>query len=282
MFEHPSTGNGTEGGARGREAEDQKPGLQRPLPPVSVAESSGGEQQAGENQGIRIDDPLQLGRGRVQLLHQSGQGDVEHGVGYHHQDEAQTQNGQSPPAPVMDRLVDLWLIPSEWGWINRCPHADGTSWADLLPPGWASNPDLSSLFDFTWYPTIHSQIIFPADTHWAFGHRGQALNFCCGARLPPRCNCSLPSRRTRVSCCRSERADIISDWVGKSSLRTSARSVRPRWVISIKSIRRSSGWGVLFTNSCFSSVPSSPVTVPRVTSRRSLSRVERADGPRPR
>jgi hypothetical protein len=47
-------------GSRGR-AEDDQSGDKRPAAAIAIAESSRGKQQDGEDQQVRVDDPLKLG-----------------------------------------------------------------------------------------------------------------------------------------------------------------------------------------------------------------------------
>ena len=50
-----------EGAEQRAEPEDDEAGLQRALAAEAVAERGGGEQQAGEDQAVGVDDPLDLG-----------------------------------------------------------------------------------------------------------------------------------------------------------------------------------------------------------------------------
>ena len=50
---------------------------QQPFATVAVTEAAGGQHERGEDQGVGVDDPLQLGGARAEVLGQGGQGDVE-------------------------------------------------------------------------------------------------------------------------------------------------------------------------------------------------------------
>ena len=45
-----------------------RPKVQRVLAPVAVTERSRGEQQAREDDGVRVDDPLEIGARRAELV----------------------------------------------------------------------------------------------------------------------------------------------------------------------------------------------------------------------
>ena len=49
------------GGERGADEEHEEPGLQHPFAPEPVADGAGREEQAGEHQGVGVDDPLEFG-----------------------------------------------------------------------------------------------------------------------------------------------------------------------------------------------------------------------------
>ena len=86
-------------------AEQQQPGLQRALAAEAVAERAHRQQQAGEHEQVRVDDPLQRRAGRAELLLQRGQRDVEDGVVEPDDHEAQGQHGEGLPAPgVVDGI----------------------------------------------------------------------------------------------------------------------------------------------------------------------------------
>ena len=62
------------GGQRGKtraEPEDGETECERALAAEAVAERAGGEQQTGEDEHVRVDDPLQLGAGRAEVAARS-------------------------------------------------------------------------------------------------------------------------------------------------------------------------------------------------------------------
>jgi hypothetical protein len=79
------------------QSEDGQAQHQRVLPAVLVTHGTGDEQQPGEHQGVRVDDPLQLGLGGPGAGGQVGQRDVERRHGRHHQRQRDAHAGQHPP-----------------------------------------------------------------------------------------------------------------------------------------------------------------------------------------
>ena len=76
----------------------------------AVAEAAGGEEEPGEHDRVRVDDPLQLARrgvesaGRLQL----GEGrerDVEDRVVEHEHEQAHAQDGKAEPAPAVGEVA---------------------------------------------------------------------------------------------------------------------------------------------------------------------------------
>ena len=59
------------------DAEDDQADHQRALAAEAVADAAHGEQQAGEDERVAVDDPLQLAGGGVEVAQQVGDGDVE-------------------------------------------------------------------------------------------------------------------------------------------------------------------------------------------------------------
>ena len=81
--------------------EQHQPELQRALAAEAVAEGPGREQQPGEHERVRGDDPLQLGLRRVEVARQRRQGDVEAGVADDDDHQAEAQHAERPPALVV-------------------------------------------------------------------------------------------------------------------------------------------------------------------------------------
>ena len=63
----------------GRDSEDGEPGAEPAASAVAVAQAARRQQQAGHDQGVGVDDPLQLRGVGVQFARQRGQGDVDDG-----------------------------------------------------------------------------------------------------------------------------------------------------------------------------------------------------------
>ena len=82
--------------------EDDEPRLQRTLAAEPVAQRTGGEQEAGEDEGVARDHPLELGVGGRELAREVRQRDVQAGVADDDEHEAQAQDREGPPATVVD------------------------------------------------------------------------------------------------------------------------------------------------------------------------------------
>ena len=85
------------------DGEDDDAGAQRQLAAEAVAEAAGGEQQAGEHEGVAVDDPLDLAVGRPELVDQLGDRHVEDRVVHHDDQQADAQRAEGEPAPGVDR-----------------------------------------------------------------------------------------------------------------------------------------------------------------------------------
>jgi hypothetical protein len=118
-------------GHRGQEGggpEHDQPELQRTLAPEAVAEGAGRKEQAGEDDGVGVDDPLELGLGGVQVLEELGQGDVERAVAHHHQHQAQAEDTEDLPAARVHGGVDargrggVTILTAGDGVITRGDH----------------------------------------------------------------------------------------------------------------------------------------------------------------
>ena len=91
-------GRGAEGGERGEQAEADH---QHPLAPDAVAEAAGGHQQAGEDEDVGVDDPLQLAGRGAELGGQRRQGDVDDRAVEHDDQDRRAEHGEDqPPSPV--------------------------------------------------------------------------------------------------------------------------------------------------------------------------------------
>ena len=85
------------------DGEDREPGAERPLAPDSVREAAGDEHQPAEHERVRVDDPLQLAIGRVQVAHERRQRDVEDGAIERDDQQRHAQDGEREPAAVARR-----------------------------------------------------------------------------------------------------------------------------------------------------------------------------------
>ena len=89
------------------DAEDGEADREEAVPAEPVAEASGGEQQTGEDEGVGVDDPLELAGGRAEAafarrVGQRRQRDVEDRVVEDDHDEADAQHEQRQPPSAID------------------------------------------------------------------------------------------------------------------------------------------------------------------------------------
>ncbi len=67
-----------------------RPAMKIRFRPIKIAQRAAGEHEAGQQQGERIDDPLQTGEARAELALDGGQGQVDDRVVQHHHEQAET------------------------------------------------------------------------------------------------------------------------------------------------------------------------------------------------
>ena len=91
--------------------EAHQPDLQGALASVPVAQAPPHQQQRREDEGVSVDDPLQVAGRRVELLADRGEGDVDDRVVDEREKNAQAQDGEYRPPPGMDPV----------GAGRRCP-----------------------------------------------------------------------------------------------------------------------------------------------------------------
>jgi hypothetical protein len=98
-------------GPRARPRGERRPGpeqeeadLQRPLAAEAVADRTGGQEQAGEDEHVAVEDPLQVARAGREIPAQARDRDVEDGVVQADHQQAQAQHGQRPPPPAIDQI----------------------------------------------------------------------------------------------------------------------------------------------------------------------------------
>ena len=83
-------------------AEHAEPAEEGPLAPEPVAEGPGGQEQPGEHEGVRVDDPVELGGGGAQVLLQAGGRHVEGRDRHDDEDEGQAHDPEEEPAATVD------------------------------------------------------------------------------------------------------------------------------------------------------------------------------------
>ena len=76
------------------QAEDHEAELQRALAAEPVAEGTGGQQDAGEDEGVGVDDPLQLGARGAEALLDARDGDVQRADRHHDHHEADAERAR--------------------------------------------------------------------------------------------------------------------------------------------------------------------------------------------
>ena len=91
----------------GRESsEGEDADLEGTLSSVAVPEAAADEQESGEHQRIRVDDPLQLAVRGVELLADPGQRHVHDRVVNHGKEHAEAQDAENDPAPAEDCVIE--------------------------------------------------------------------------------------------------------------------------------------------------------------------------------
>ena len=106
------------------EDEEQQAGHENPPPAQQIGDRAGREQQRGERQRVRVDDPLQILEARAQVALDARQGDVhDRDVEQQHEDR-QAHHQQRPPFRCHGSTVrNAVLTPS-----GRCSAAAPSSW----------------------------------------------------------------------------------------------------------------------------------------------------------
>ena len=71
-----------------------QPGEQRAAPPVAVTEGAGEQEEAGEHQRVRVDDPLELAEVRVEVAREGRERDVDDRVIDDDREQARAEHGE--------------------------------------------------------------------------------------------------------------------------------------------------------------------------------------------
>ena len=93
-------------------AKRHQPDLEGALAPVPVAQAPPHQQQRREDEGVSVDDPLQVAGRRMELLADRGEGDVDDRVVDKREENAQAQDGEYRPPPGMHPVGAGWRCPS--------------------------------------------------------------------------------------------------------------------------------------------------------------------------
>ena len=95
------------GGRSGPEYDEAH--LERALASVTVAERTHGEKESAEDDGVGVDDPLEVHGRCTECAHERGKRDGQRGIGYHDDDQGEIQHAQRPPTLPVD--VRSYAIP---------------------------------------------------------------------------------------------------------------------------------------------------------------------------
>ena len=101
-------------------AEQHDAGLHEALAAEPIAEGAGGEEHAGEDQRVGVDDPLLLAVGQAERLGHPRQGDVQRGVADDDDDQARAQDAEDHPASTVDVGRDLVAIVDQYSTVGGC------------------------------------------------------------------------------------------------------------------------------------------------------------------
>ena len=107
--------------------EDEEPEDEGPLASEAVPQGAGRQEQGGEHQGVRVDDPLEgAGAGTEVALH-AREGDVEPRHRHDDHDEGQAHDPEEePPAAIDDRVLVEWPVERPGGTGKRHRHVLST------------------------------------------------------------------------------------------------------------------------------------------------------------
>ncbi len=107
-----------EAGHHRADEEQGEAGLEGALAAEAVAEGPGGEEEAGEDERVGVDHPLELAGRGVEVAGQGGDGDVEAGVADDDDQQAGAEHGQDRPPPFEHVRVDP--VVAWCGWWCCC------------------------------------------------------------------------------------------------------------------------------------------------------------------
>jgi hypothetical protein len=103
--EDERTGRPGKRSERRTDREENETDLQGALPAEAITDAARCEKQAGKDEAVRVDDPLQGRRARVEFARQGGNRDVDDEVVDDDEEQRQTQDGKDEPATLMDAGV---------------------------------------------------------------------------------------------------------------------------------------------------------------------------------
>ena len=83
--------------------------LQHGLATEAVADRAGAQQQTGEDDRVRVDDPGEVGRRCVHVVLHLGNRHVEAGDGHHDHDETETHDAEKEPSAFVDAGIVVQL-----------------------------------------------------------------------------------------------------------------------------------------------------------------------------
>src|SRR5208337_1516641 len=120
----------------GREpGEAHQPDLEGALAPVPVAQAPPHQQQRREDEGVSVDDPLQVAGRRVELLADRGEGDVDDRVVDEREENAQAQDIEYRPPPGMHPVSAGWRGPPSQPGPSAAAPARNNQWGRRVQAG---------------------------------------------------------------------------------------------------------------------------------------------------
>ncbi|CAB4659898.1 unannotated protein [freshwater metagenome] len=112
---------GNKGRTERAETKEDESNLQRTTPTKSITKRACGEKQAGKDESVRIDDPLNLALGYPKVANDCWDGNIENRVVEHDYKQAEAENSKDQPTPRIGMLL-----------YSRCSRLSGVH---LLLPG---------------------------------------------------------------------------------------------------------------------------------------------------
>ena len=107
------------GRQRRAEAEDRQAEVQRPAAAEAVTERAGREQQAGEDEHVGVDDPLQLRARGMKVALERGERNIEDRVVERDDEQRKAQDDERPPAAGIGGFGSVGCITGSWAELMK-------------------------------------------------------------------------------------------------------------------------------------------------------------------